>query len=90
MAEDYDKSRAEDCRHDVLHHLATVSTTARDVPAIRRSINRNSDYTEREVSAACYFLLGLGYLTRRDDPLGSTVYYQISAAGQLADERGLA
>jgi anti-sigma factor RsiW len=45
MPTNYDKERAEECRHEVRHHLATCSTVARDVAAIRRAVNKSgNDY----------------------------------------------
>lgn len=83
-----DHSRAEECRYEVRHHLATRSTLAQDAATIHRALSRRHDYTLAEVESALSFLVSLGHAVVRDAALGSTRYYQISAAGQLADERG--
>ena len=83
-----DPTRAEDCRYEVRHHLATRSTLARDVLTIQRSLARDSDYSLDEVEAALVFLEDLGQIKSMPASLGSTKRYQITAAGQLAEERG--
>ena len=90
MPTNYDKERAEECRHEVRHHLATCSTVARDVAAIRRAVNKyGNDYNDAEVLAALTFLANLDPAQVKviPDELGGTNYYQITAAGTLADER---
>lgn len=82
-----DPTRAEDCRYEVRHHLATRSTLARDLTTIQRSLARDNDYTVEEVEAALVFLEDLGQVKSMHVSLGATKRYQITAQGQLADER---
>lgn len=80
--------RNEDIRYDVRHHLATRSTLARDLATIHRSLSRDNDYSMAEILRALGFLTDLGHVKAIASALGATVRYQITAAGQLADERG--
>lgn len=82
-----DPTRAEDCRYEVRHHLATRNTLARDARTIQRSLARDNDYTMEEVESALVFLVSLGQVQVIPAALGSTKRYQITAAGTLADER---
>lgn len=84
----HDPARLEECRYAVLHHLAIRSTLAQDVPTIHRALSRSHDFTDYEVSGALAFLDSLGHVKRTRAAMGSTVYYQITAQGTLADERG--
>lgn len=83
-----DPSRAEECRYETRHHLAIRSTLAQDAATIRRSLGRRFDFTLPEVEAALTFLVKLGQVEVAPASLGSTKFYQISAPGTLADERG--
>jgi hypothetical protein len=83
-----DPSRAEDCRYEVRHHLAARSTLALDADAIQRGLSRRYDYSRDEVVRALAFLVSLGHVAQSRSALGATFYYQITAAGTLADERG--
>ena len=83
-----DPARAEECRYETRHYLATRSTLALDADSIRRGLARNFDFTLAEVEAALVFLVGLNQVEVNHAGLGSTKYYQITAQGTLAEERG--
>lgn len=83
-----DPDRAEECRYEARHYLATRSTLALDAGAVQRGLARNFDFTLAEVEAALVFLVSLGQAQTEPATLGRTKYYQITAQGQLADERG--
>ncbi len=83
-----DPARAEECRYEVRHHLATRSTLAQDTATIHRSLARRHDFKLEEVTAALTFLVDLAQVKQILASLGSTKFYQITAAGTLADERG--
>lgn len=84
-----DPQRNEDCRFAVRHHLAVRGGVAQDPSTIRRHLNRGGEnFTLEEVGAACRFLVSLGHATEQVSSLGTTRFYQATAAGILADERG--
>jgi hypothetical protein len=86
-----DFARKEECRHAVLAFLAERPAVSHSIGAIRRGVNREGgDFSEQECREAAEFLVGLGSASVVPDPLGSTRYYQISAQGTLAHERGRA
>jgi hypothetical protein len=84
----HDPARLEECRYAVLHYLAVRSTLAQDVPTITRGLARQYDFQDYEIAGALAFLDDLGHVKRTRAAMGSTAYYQITAQGQLADERG--
>lgn len=82
--------RAEDARYDVRHYLALRAVNAIDAATIRRHVNRQEgrDYTDDEIASALQFLTDLGQVRVTIATLGSRRYYQITAVGKLAEERG--
>ncbi len=84
-------SRKEECRHATLAFLADRPVVSHSVIAIRRGVNREGgDFAEQEIREGVELLVGLALAKDVPDPLGSTRYYQASAAGVLAHERGRA
>lgn len=86
---EHDPARLEECRGEVLHYLAVRNTLAQDAGTITRGLSRQFDFELHEVAGALAFLESAGHVTKTYAPLGSTKYYQITAQGQLADERGV-
>lgn len=82
--------RREECRRAVRTHLYARQAVAQSADTIRRGLSREHDFDLSEVSAACLFLTGLTppQLKGEPEPMGSTLHYQITAAGILAEERG--
>lgn len=79
----------EECRHDCLAFLAARPTLSFPVDAVTRGCRREgAAHTSQDVCEALELLTGLELATATRDPLGSTLYYQITAAGVLAHERG--
>ena len=83
-----DPTRAEECRYETRHYLATRSTLALDAGSIQRGLARTFDFSLAEVEAALVLLVGLNQVQVNPAALGSTKYYQITALGTLAEERG--
>ncbi len=79
----------EETRHDCLAYLAARPTLSFPSEAVTRGVRREgAAWTEQQVREALELLVGLGLATATRDPLGSTYYYQATAAGVLAHERG--
>jgi len=79
----------QDLRRDVRHYLATRPTIAQEPGVIHRHVRRERPCTLEQVEAALQFLATLDppQVKPERDPLGASQYYQITAAGTLADER---
>jgi hypothetical protein len=86
------QERREECRRGVLGFLAGRQAVAHHPKTLRRRLNdgHEADYTDAEIEAALAFLgLAEPPLVRSiPDALGATKYYQATAAGVLAHERG--
>lgn len=84
--------RREDCRYGVRAYLAQRPTIAQTSDTICRRIVRSGegDFEPSEIDAALNFLEGLQppQVQAKHSPIGATLYYQITAAGVLAHERG--
>ena len=82
----------EELRHAVREQLAAASTVALTAAMIQRRVERarmiDFPFTEQDVTEALVLLIGLGQAKETPDPLGATKYYQVTAAGVLAQERG--
>lgn len=82
----------EELRFAVREILVNASTVALAADMILRRIERArvcdfaADTTD--VMAALSFLVGLGHVKAEPAALGATLYYQATAAGVLAHERG--
>lgn len=80
----------EDLRYEVRRFLAGRPTVAADLSTIRHGLARwGVTATEAEIQAACVFLAGLtpAQAEQHRASLGSSLSYQITAAGTLAYER---
>lgn len=86
---DPDQFRREDLRRAVRHYLAQRATVAQDAGTIHRAIRRAEPCELREIEAALTFFIHLDPPQIRTvrESLGATLYYQITSAGVLADER---
>lgn len=78
----------EELRELVRAHLAERPRIALSAQDLHRPISRKIHCTIPEIEDALELLLGLGQMTRKIAKLGSTKFYQISAQGTLAHERG--
>lgn len=82
----------EDLRHAVREQLVHASTVALNAAMLARRIRRTRlldfAFTDDEVAAAAAFLVSLGQAREIPAALGATLYYQATAAGVLAHERG--
>lgn len=82
------QQRREDCRREVLAYLATRAAVALGVPSVKRGLSAEWDFTEYEVLHAAQFLMSDGLIVEHVEKLGSSRYYQITANGIRAHERG--
>jgi hypothetical protein len=82
--------RREECRRDALAWTAERQAAAHHPKSIRRGLNagHEHDYTDEEVEAALAFLTSAKLVTIVEEKLGATKYYQATAEGVLASERG--
>ncbi len=82
----------EDLRFAVREQLVAVASVAFTADTIRRRVIKgrmlNYEPSLDEVAAALIFLASLGHATETAAPLGATRYYQATATGILAHERG--
>ena len=78
----------EEFRRLVRRFYAERPATAHSVAAVHFSVARSMACTIPEVEAACLFLKDLAQLKEVLNTMGSLKYYQISAIGTLAHERG--
>jgi len=77
----------ESVRIAVRHHLAERPSRNQGVAMVHRSISRHEQCTLEDVGDALRFLEALGQVSSQSEPLGSTLYYSITAKGILAEER---
>lgn len=78
----------EDLRRFVLGFLAKRSACAFNCVSVQNTVRRDMPCTEDEVEETLQFLKSLGFVEEVPNKMGSRRYYQISAAGTLAHERG--
>ena len=78
----------EDLRRACRAHLAVRPGVAQSAGTIHSAVRRETPCTLGQASDALKFLVALGHLAETRDPLGATLYYQATAAGILAHERG--
>ncbi|WP_448577455.1 hypothetical protein [Thermosphaera sp.] len=82
----------EELRHAILEYLYARPMLAFAPAAIGRMCYRRGlvefEPSEEQAREALEFLRGLQLVERIRDPLGGSVCYQITTAGQLARERG--
>ena len=78
-----------DFRRAVRAHLAERPSVSQAPATIHRHAGREFAATLQDTIDACVFLELSGHLTSHHDPMGGkTLYYQATAAGVLAHERG--
>jgi hypothetical protein len=82
----------EELRFALREQLVAAQAVALDAAMLARRLARARalDFTPppEEVAAALSLLVGLGQATATPAPLGATLFYQATAAGILAHERG--
>ena len=78
----------EELRRLSLRWLAERAALAFNSSSIHRGVSRDLACTQPEAEAALELLLDLGWLKDVPNKLGAIRYYQVSAAGSLAYERG--
>jgi hypothetical protein len=78
----------EDLRRAVRAHLAQRPGIAQCAATLQSRVRRECPCNVAQVTAAAKFLVALGHLAETPDSLGATPYYQATAAGILAHERG--
>lgn len=79
--------RNEEVRYAVRQYLAERPSIAQMTSTIRQRLAMENDFTYAEVQAALEFLVSLEQVKLTVSKLGSSKYYQITAAGTLAHER---
>jgi hypothetical protein len=83
------QERKEVCREEVVRFLAERSRLKHAADAVRRGVNRGGfDFSEEEILAALQFTQGMNLVAATPHQLGATAFFQITAAGTLAFERG--
>ena len=92
MATNLPQRQREDLRYAVREQLVAAKTVALDAEMIRRRVERSRlldfGFTVADVEDALALLVGLGHASSMPVELGATKYYQATAAGVLAHERG--
>lgn len=82
----------EELRYAVREQLVAASTVALSADMLQRRVIRarviDFDFEERDVKEVLFFLHSLGQANETPASLGATLYYQATAAGVLAHERG--
>jgi hypothetical protein len=78
-----------DFRRAVRAHLAERPAVAQNAEVIHRHLRREFDCTLEETANALLFCEALGHLRVTMDPMGGpTKFYQATAPGIIAHERG--
>ncbi len=86
MPEEYDATRAEDCRYAVLAALAARSHGAHPAESVRIFL-RNYDFSVVEIKAALTVMATAGLVQRIENPPPSTGHsWQITLSGLKAHE----
>ena len=82
----------EELRYSVREALVIAKTVALDAEMVSRRVERSRmldfEFATADVEDALAVIVGLGQATAVPATLGATVYYQATAAGVLAHERG--
>ena len=78
----------EDFRRAIRTYLAERPSLAFNENVIQRHVTREVPCTSPEVLGACDFLLDLAHIKEVKNTMGSLRYFQITAIGTLAHERG--
>ena len=80
----------EECREAALEYLAARPAIAQRAETIWRRLKKeNPSYSLDDVKAALEFLCEKKLLKKMTEELGSSIFYQVSADGQLYVERRL-
>ncbi len=87
---DLDQERRDECRQVVLEFLASRQAVAHHPQTICRRLNAGHlhDFTVEEIEAALAFRVSAQHAVIVYPEGGSTQYYQATATGVLAHERG--
>lgn len=92
MASNLPQRQREDLRFAAREQLVAAKTVALDAEMIRRRVERSRlldfSVTTADVEDALALLTSLGHANSIPSELGATRYYQATAAGVLAHERG--
>ena len=83
-----EQERREECRREVRRYLWERSAVALRPAAIRRGLDREYGFTEREITDALAFLASDKQAAIEPDDLGATEYFKITAEGIRRHERG--
>lgn len=78
----------EEFRRLVRKHLAERPAVALNARSIHAAVSRELRCTLPEVEDACQLFQGLGHFHQLHNSFGSVKYFQITAHGTLAHERG--
>lgn len=78
----------EELRRLVRTWLAERGALSFNAHSVHRGVSREIACTEPEVEDALTLLTGMGQVSAAHSELGSTLYYKVTAAGILANERG--
>jgi hypothetical protein len=78
--------KREESRREVLAYVAERAGVALSANQIKRGLRDR--FTLADVCAAIGFLVSKGFVKQEPDPMGATLYFQITADGTLAHERG--
>lgn len=81
-------SEAEDIRYAVRNYLAARPAVSQSADTIYRGVRRETECSAEQVKDALTFLTSAEQVQMTFSGLGSTRYYQITAKGTLAYERG--
>jgi hypothetical protein len=85
---DSPQERKEECRRRVREYLANRSVLAYRAATVRTGLSREHAFDLDEIKAALLFLVSAKQVSIEHDSLGATPFYQITADGILAHERG--
>lgn len=89
---DLPQTQKEELRFAARQVLVSASTVALTTEMVMRRIARGQlvdpPFDVKDVQEALTLLVGLGHASETPAPLGATKYYQATAAGVLAHERG--
>ncbi len=76
-------------RRAVRAHLAERPAVSQPATTIHRHLEREFGCTVAQTESACVVLVAMGFLKTKPDSMGgSTQFYQVTAEGILAHERG--
>jgi hypothetical protein len=82
----------EELRYALREQIVAAATVALNAEMLQRRIERarslNFTPSVDDVRTAAAFLVSLGHVKEIPAPLGATLFYQATAAGVLAHERG--